>query len=242
MRRVVEVGGGLVAVGFDSDASGRDQDMAVWTSSDGETWLRADTRAFAGPEAQEARSVAVLSGEPVAAGSETSEGDQDAAVWLLQEDRWVQVFDPDLGGLGNQRINELVAGGPGLVAVGVDDASGTGDAAVWISVDGQAWSSVDDDEFGGRRDQMMLGVTVLGSELVAVGTAPSEGGLDGAVWTSEDGIDWARVDPDSTSVTALGGLGKQYVIEVLEFRGGLAAFGREGRTRNDDADVWLTIP
>lgn len=240
MRRVVEVEGGLVAVGYDESASGRDQDMAAWTSPDGVSWFTADTADFAGPEAQEARSVAVLSGRPVAAGSETLGGDQDAAVWRLEQDTWVQVFSRELGGLGNQRINEIVAGGPGLVAVGVDDASGTSDAAVWASSDGENWSRVEDEALLGERDQTMLGVTVLGSGLVAVGTADSEGGLDGAVWTSVDGVDWTRAE--SVSVTALEGLGRQYVIEILAFRGGLVALGREGRDRGDDADVWLAIP
>jgi len=238
MRRVVEVEGGLVAVGYDEKASGRDQDMTAWTSTDGVIWLTSDTRGFAGPQAQEARTVAVLSGLAFAAGSETTEGDQDAAVWRFDGAAWIQIGAPGLRSSGNQRINEMVAGGPGLIAVGVDDASGTSQAAVWTSTDGEDWSRVGDEAFIGEREQVMLGVTVLGAELVAVGTADSEGGLDGALWTSEDGIDWTRVDPESSSVTALGGLGKQHVIEVLAFRGGLVALGREGRVRGDDADVW----
>jgi serine/threonine protein kinase len=238
MRRVVEVGDELVAVGYDSNASGRTKDMAVWTSPDGLDWLPADTLAFAGPEAQEARTVAVLEDRAVAAGSETSQGDQDAAVWRFDGEAWVQVPDADLRGPGNQRINEMVAGGPGLVAVGVDDAEGSDDAAVWISEDGVEWTRVIVGQVGGDGDQVMLGVTVFGSELVAVGTDSSTR-LDGAVWISEDGGEWTRVDPESRLVTALGGIGKQYAIEILEFEDGLVVFGREGKDGGEDAAVWL---
>jgi serine/threonine-protein kinase len=242
MRRVVVVGDELVAVGYDANASGRDKDMAVWTSPDGEGWRLADTLAFAGPEAQEAKTVAVLEGRAVAAGFETSEGDQDAAVWRFDGAAWVQVSDPegDLGGPGNQRINEMVAGGPGLVAVGVDDSGGSQVAAVWVSEDGVDWSPAAVAQASGADgDQVMLGVTVFGSELVAVGTDSSSKPLDGAVWTSANGVDWTRVDPGSRLVTALGGTGRQYAIEILEFEGGLVAFGREGKEGGEDAAVWL---
>jgi hypothetical protein len=48
-------------------------------------------------------------------------------------------------------MSAVVAGGPGLVAVGHDDAGEDEDAAVWTSPDGLVWSRVPHDEavFGG---------------------------------------------------------------------------------------------
>ena len=89
-----------------------------------------------------------------------------------------------MGGAGNQRMFSVTVGGPGLVAVGRDESGGDSDAAVWISVDGITWSRVPDDEaiFGGAGTQVMVGVTVGGPGLVAVGWDGSSGDLNAAVW------------------------------------------------------------
>ena len=73
-----------------------------------------------------------------------------------------------LGGAGNQGMLSVTAGGPGLVAVGVDRPGGDADAAVWTSVDGITWSRVPHDEavFGGAAIQS---VTAGGPGVVAVG-------------------------------------------------------------------------
>ena len=117
------------------------------------------------------------------------------------------------GGVGGQRMRGVVAGGPGLVAVGEERVNG---AAVWTSVDGITWSRIPHDEsvFGREgdqemSDQEMSGVTVGGPGLVAVGsdglgalgpylrTRPGgAGSRHAAVWTSTDGITWSRVAHD----------------------------------------------
>jgi len=52
----------------------------------------------------------------------------------------------------------VTVGGPGLVAVGLDESSGDKDAAVWTSPDGITWSRVphDDAVFGGEDEQLMV--------------------------------------------------------------------------------------
>jgi hypothetical protein len=69
-------------------------------------------------------------------------------------------------------------------ATGLGDADG--DAAVWISEDGIAWSPVQDDgtAFGGFGSQSMRGVVGFGGSLVAVGHDESGGDQDAAVWIS----------------------------------------------------------
>ncbi len=73
----------------------------------------------------------------------------------------------------------VTAGGPGLVAVGLDLSGST---AVWTSVDGITWSQAphDDAVFGSYPD-WISDVTVGGPGLVAVGGNSD----DAAVWVLE---------------------------------------------------------
>jgi hypothetical protein len=75
----------------------------------------------------------------------------------------------------------VVAGGPGLVAVGFEHSGADGDAAVWASTDGLVWSRVPRTVvFGGSGDQQMFSVVAGGPGLVAVGIDFG----DAAVWVS----------------------------------------------------------
>ena len=58
----------------------------------------------------------------------------------------------------------VTAGGPGIVAVGVDDSDGDGapDGAVWTSVDGFAWSRVSRDEAVSGEGSFFFDVTAGG--------------------------------------------------------------------------------
>ena len=88
-----------------------------------------------------------------------------------------------LGGAGLQQMLGVIAGGLGLVAVGQD----VQDAAVWTSPDGITWSRVPDDEavLGGAGLQLlMVGVTVGGPGVVAIGWEGSLFGQDAAVWVA----------------------------------------------------------
>ncbi len=87
---------------------------------------------------------------------------------------------------GDSRLSMMVAGGPGLVAVG----SSKGNAAVWTSVDGAEWSQVFDAGAVSavEHDQWMNSVTVGGPGLVAVGSSNGSA----AVWTSVDGLSGPR--------------------------------------------------
>ena len=122
----------------------------------------------------------------VAVAGDESGGDFDAAVWTSPDGvTWSRV-PPDESVFGRARIQMMVsvtAGGPGLVAVGVD-GSGDEDAAVWTSVDGLTWFRVPDDEsvLGGVRSQMMLSVIDREQGLVGVGRDDADGDRDAAVW------------------------------------------------------------
>lgn len=136
-----------------------------------------------------------------------------------------------LEGAGNQEMRSVTAGGPGLVAVGLDGAK----AAVWTSADGIAWSRVSHDEavFGGERFQQMWSATAGGPGLVAVG----QDGPDAAVWVSGNGIVWSRVPHDSA---IFGGSGEQEIRDVTRGESGLVAVGLDSSRSGIDAAVWTS--
>ena len=217
----VTVGGpGLVAVGHDASAA------AVWTSSDGIVWQRVahDEGVFGGDGEQEMSSVVAGGRGLVAVGWDA--GREAAVVWTSTDGLvWERVAHDEavFGGDRLQKMSSVVAGGPGLVAVGWD--AGREAAAVWTSTDGLVWERVAHDEavFGGGFRQSMRSVAVGGPGLVAVG---HDGGRDAAaVWTSTDGIAWQRVPHDEA---ALGGDSPLTTMYSITVGGpGLVAVGRD---------------
>jgi hypothetical protein len=194
----------------------------VLTSPDGVTWSRVphDETVFGGGD-MSMRSVTVGGPGLVAVGWDggilADTPDVDAAVWTSVDGvTWSRVpHDEEV--FGAAFMNSVTAGGPGLVAVGMDGPWGDGDAAVWTSVDGITWNRVPHDEavFGGVDSQVIHDVTAWGSGLVAVGNDGGRGPWDNnpennaAVWTSLDGVNWSRVlglgaNPVMLSVTAGG--------------------------------------
>jgi hypothetical protein len=218
MSAVVVGGPGQVDVGGERSTGGhpsgvpldddRDDDAAVWTSVDGSVWTRV-------PHDEEvfglARMWTVVAGGPglVAFGDDLQQevvGRGNAVgVWVSRDGlSWSRVL-VDEAGFAGATVESVVAGGPGLVAVGHTGTDGdyveglpddNWDAAVWVSPDGMSWSRVPHDEavFGGDGPVAIYDVTVGGPGLVAVG-----GGHRGAiVWTSEDGFAWVRVPHDES--------------------------------------------
>ncbi len=230
MLSVTAGGPGLVAVG--REETGADIDGAVWTSVDGLTWLRVpdEQGVFGGTGDQLMESVAAGGPGLVAVGRENLGDGFDASVWTSVDGlTWLRVPDKAgvLGGTGDQLVESVVAGGPGLVAVGMEESATGFDALVWTSVDGLTWLRVPDDEpaFGGNGDQTMNSVTVGGPGLVAVGWEESATGFDALVWSSVDGLTWSRV-PEGGAV--FGGAGDQLMESVAAGGPGLVAVGWDG--------------
>jgi hypothetical protein len=238
---MVAVGGpGLVGVGY--DFSGGDGDAAVWTSPDGVGWSRvpADEAVFGGSGDQVMAALAVGGPGLVAAGYDSSGGDRDAAVWTSPDGvGWSRVPADEavFGGGADQMIWSVIAGGPGLVAVGDDVSGGDRDAAVWTSPDGVVWSRVAADEavFGGPADQSLQAVAPGGPGLVAVGFDFSGGDQDGAVWASADGLVWSRV---SVEEPVLGGAGNQFLRRVVAGGPGLVVVGADSSGGDRDGAAW----
>jgi tRNA A-37 threonylcarbamoyl transferase component Bud32 len=240
MRRVIVLGGELLAVGFDS--RGGDRDAAVWMSSDGERWRQMDDPDLRATGQQEIVAVDRIDGRVLAVGYSTIAGDWNPAVWSLNGNDWRRVEDPDLEEPGVQSMCCLVAGGPGVIGVGfAETPAGDNDAAVWTSTNGRNWKRLSQDSFGGPRDQQMQSATRLGTGLVALGRSEgADGDVDGAMWRSQDGLEWSRVR--TTAVAGLGGDDDQGIRMVMPYhRHGVAliAVGVERRQLADDGDVWI---
>ena len=195
----------------------------MWTSPDGITWERVphDEAVFGGPQDQIMWAV-VPAGPGLVAVGQAGEGvgaggpDQPAAVWTSTNGRdWSRVpeqaallsgFSPEGPGSADwARIDDVVIGGPGLVAAGrvgkcthVCDEDG----AAWTSIDGITWQRSLVEEAKGVRFDQMYGVATIGDVLVGVGKGSDNNMVLGpaVAWMSNDGGDtWARVPHSGTA-------------------------------------------
>jgi hypothetical protein len=241
MNSVVAGGPGLVAVGLDGEY-GEGRDAAIWSSIDGRTWSRVphEDGVFGGAWID-----AVTVGGPglVAVGGTTRGVDGvDAVVWTSVDGiAWSRIPHDEsiFGGVEDQYMSDVTAGGPGLVAVGTDGGTGVWDhntgihAAVWTSVDGIKWSRVPNHDAllgTGGNPAPMLSVTTGGPGLVAVG---GEIGARMPVWTSLDGFTWTRVPDDETF--------RGVMFEVIDGESGLKAIGCECNASGGWESSWNPV-
>ncbi len=188
------------------------------------TWSRIDS-ATPGSDGRQTMESVIHDGERfVAVGSEETDTGGRAAVWMSSDGiDWSRV-DNDESAFGGAGMADVVAGGPGYVAVGTawSEPFGSAHGVVWTSVDGEIWSRSDRDllesvvPFSG-----VYSVIAGGPGLVAVGwdfdTETFEG--NAAVWTSSDGFSWDRVaDPDGIFSRAL-------MSDIVAYEGGYVATG-----------------
>jgi hypothetical protein len=246
MNSVAAGGPGLVVVGHEVQDP-ENWDAAVWISPDGLTWTRVphDDAVFGGPGMRSMRSVAVGGPGLVAVGWDTPDGDSNAAVWTSPDGlSWTRVPHDEavFGGTGDQGMQSVTAGGPGLVAVGNEWLHGDSDAAVWTSPDGLTWTRVphDEAEFGGTSNEGMGSVSLGAPGLVATGSILMSNNRDAAAWTSPDGVIWTRVTDDEQ---VFGGPGYQMLNSVASTDARVVAVGYDGPDLYDsDAAVWHWAP
>jgi hypothetical protein len=205
----VSTGGpGLVAVGTARREVGFGWAAAVWTSEDGVSWTRLphEEDVFGGDGMP--MMSAVTAGGPgiVAVGSShwtyrDPEQGWFAAAWTSSDGLvWERAPQDDAAfvSTGYPSMNDVVAAGPGLVAVGLvfelteEEFVTRMVGAVWTSEDGSAWTRLPHDEtvFGGADEVALASVTAGPAGLVAVGAVGFDaangppGSTVGAVWTS----------------------------------------------------------
>jgi DNA-binding SARP family transcriptional activator len=237
VRGVTSTGSKVVAVGF--TRRGGDEDAAIWTSSDAEDWALAVPTNLDEAGDQQMITVTNFRGLIVAGGVSDSGESKDAVIWTSPDGQdWDRLSDGSLSGEGDQQINAITVGGPGLVAVGEETIDGDENAAVWTSIDGTNWDRVEDPSgaLGGSGSQQMSAVADSDVGLVAAGNEVLNG-TNGALWVSADGTTWSRVPP--AEITTLADFGRQVVRALVTTQDGFVAFGWEGRGGDDDADAWI---
>jgi hypothetical protein len=131
---------------------------------------------------------------------------------------------------------DVIAGGPGFIAVGggFPEGSETATALIWVSQDGRSWLSVP--LFGEAARGLARAIVATGDGYVVVGSGccPDEA----AVWLSGDGISWERLpdQPGFGSTAMLGiastptGLVAVGCAAVMECGGGLSWTSPDGRS------------
>jgi hypothetical protein len=204
---------GLVAIGG-SDPSGRVPKSAmVWHSVDGFDWTEIDDEVF-----DLAVVNAVTAGGPgfVAVGAA---GSGDPAVWVSSDGlAWEQIGDTSLVVAPEydfSYLEDVVAGGPGLVAVGCEVPAGGDNPAsdagweawkhrqpgIWVSTDGYAWERLPDDAVvDPQLDLLILNAgdgtipdwipTCISTVVAGTEGLVALGDWGDRTWTSTDGYTW----------------------------------------------------
>ncbi|HEX5828288.1 MAG TPA: hypothetical protein VFY23_12245, partial [Candidatus Limnocylindrales bacterium] len=183
-ERVVVVGASL------ADGTGG---AITWTSTDGETWARADGGVLdAGPM----RAVTAMPGGYVAVGHGIA--DDRAAAWV-SADGLAWEAAPGQEALANdgrpiRMLGVTASGGPGasaeapgvasgwdgLVAAGWESDAGNGSGAMWRSADGRTWERVPSQ--ASMSGGSLSGVAVAGGMPVVVGTTGSPDNDQASAW------------------------------------------------------------
>ncbi len=140
------------------------------------------------------------------------------------------------GGYGLDQMNDVVAGGPGIVAGGYGVRNGDLDAMIWHSQNAVDWQREEEQaSLGGPGTQVIAALASGPAGLVAVGWEKAGDDLDAAAWTSSDGLVWTRVN-----AAALGGEGNQGMNAVLAVGNGFIAVGWEEVGEEARAAVWTS--
>jgi hypothetical protein len=142
------------------------------------------------------------------------------------------------GGYGADQMNDVTAGGPGMVAVGFNIRNGDLDANVWYSEDGIRWNRVESEpELGGGGTQIMNAVAAGDNGVVAVGFETIDNKNNAAVWFSKDGVNWVRIPEIGTT---FGDSNNQIMQHVTAFDNGFVAVGVEKTDTEIRGAVWLS--
>jgi hypothetical protein len=197
----------------------------AWHSSNGSTWSPSfvDALPYAGPHAADRFGAIFENAGKLMAFRTGGSRDFGSFTSLMQSPdggRSWQSFDGDGGTASGSVITDVARGGQGFVAVGYT-AGLIRRPVILVSEDGVDWASPDRqvDFEGGQPYGSFNAVASNGRVLVAGGSTRSEldGGSDGYIWTSTDGLTWTRVDVAAEP--------EAVVNDLTEFEDGFVAVG-----------------
>jgi hypothetical protein len=160
------------------------------------------------------------------------------SVWYSPDGRaWSRV--PQEDGLGQSVPVDVIAGGPGFLAVGIETSrtpAGMSPAA-WYSSDGRTWARADMSLPSDLHRQVdaVWGLIPTDTGFIAWGRVR---GNDGYVWTSTDGRSWHAVPDESV----FGGDGDQGIVWLGRGGDGFVAGGYERPYRDNEHPVaWTSV-
>ena len=149
-----------------------------------------------------------------------------AAVWVSTDgSSWSRVpHDPDV--FGDAVGSRVVAGGPGLVAVG-----GSG-PTIWRSQDGVSWMRLDLIE-AGFEDAGSLHALTMGETRLVAGGIKCAAACGVAFWVSQNGTDWQEATVDEAAEGT-------NVRQLVPHGSGFVAVGSASGAGVRDAAVWVS--
>jgi WD40 repeat protein len=211
----------------------------VWTSEDGADWESA-TPASSGED--ETISAATRTDDGIVAVGRVGASDEaDAAVWTRKDGDWTVASPEALGGDHEQWAFDVASGPGGTLVAGGENVWGEIRPRLWFSADGTSWATVDGGPggpFDGTGEETVRAIAAFGDGFVAVGYRSLDNEQDGITWYSADGETWEEVD-----APALRGPGRQQVVSLASYNGGMVAGGSsdlDGDGRGDPV-VWRTV-
>ncbi|HLY15383.1 MAG TPA: hypothetical protein VKR24_13630 [Candidatus Limnocylindrales bacterium] len=218
------------------EAVGRDGNGATaWTSTDGATWQKVSSPAFAASPLR-ITSITPWKGGFVAGGYKGNEFfSADATMWVSPDGlTWQEASDAP--SFKDARVWGVAAGPSGLVAVGQTGATDTpGPAVIWTSTDGLHWTRVPDGPvFEGGRLRAVASVPSIG--FVAVGEDLK--GDTAIVWVSKDGRTWNRA-PSDPSFGRVGIQVRMYAVTAGP-AGAVAAGTLDAGVQYGEVAIWTS--
>jgi serine/threonine protein kinase len=217
-----------------------------WSTTGGVRWTRSSSPDLSTGQGQ-IRDFVSLGSTLLAVGGTGPLNAQDASVWTSADGRsWTMVDDEALQASGDQQIWSVHNAGGRFIGVGYTTEDGSYDAAVWTSRDGLDWVRVDPATFAETGVQLMKAVSggTDGMPLVAVGCEDDfskcdlGGDSDAAVWISDDGESWDKVELERKGVV---GDGIQTMFGLTRQGDTFVASGTATANTGDlDAAVWTS--
>jgi len=168
--------------------------------------------------------------------------DTDPIVAVSADGEGVGEENPNLGGGGDQRFNDVCTFEGRAIAVGTGDGAGSTDVAIRVRDTNGGWhvATAADESFGGGGSQQALACAAGEDGFLVVGSDSSSGNTDARVWFSADGGEWEEL-----AGGALGGSGDQEAVAVASVPGGDGGWlvgGSDAAGNESDAALWRVLP
>jgi hypothetical protein len=189
MRGVVGESSGYVAVGGLNDptvTTGPQDRPAAWTSTDGQIWTLHQLPLPAGSTGAWCDKVAVKNNVLVATGTAaTANGSRPFAfVSTNGGSSWQEARLPTTGSPRYSTVSAETTTAGGFVIAGTVGRPGATGVVLWTSANGTAWTLTTPTGTGltGQGDHKLTGLTMMGTNLLAVGTVADHLGKQPTLW------------------------------------------------------------